>query len=680
MTQPIPPSPFKILLWGISIALSWTWGLGLFFSVQIAIHFGLAGLLLFAIPNALGLMGFGFFTGRIARRHQTARDFERYFFRTSYSLRYVILAYQLVAVTLTFFAIFRYLFLPLEVNLALGVLIVLGAALILGEQFDISQIKFSHAVMFAGILLAMVGIAVGLVNFLAQAGLPVIVAGGHESVLQWGFLGYLVPIVAGFLVGPWLDVQQWHRAVQIHREGLNIRSAYLIGGILFFGILLFHGLVALVAFGAGGMALVPPSFDGLFHAKDAVVRLIFPESSLFLQISYLAFIFLCIISTLDSGYVSLRWYMREVVRRSESILLTVVPASAVSSPVLPMVVAVCIGAVSVPLHFELEYFMSFYGSFSIGYAIVLLFRTAYLPEFTSFTQTVLFSVAAFSLGLFGVGYFEEMWPLMALGALTPLVHGMVTISGRVVVDDLQKAFPRQTDSTDDVPMESVSGRAAERAIAALQSAISHIDPKTGDRFKEAFQKIEPAAAQALASLLSSVNPAHAEGTPGTSIVGLDDTFADDHARGHFEGNWFCHTFMMTYSDTNSVGNVYFANYIVFVGKVREMFFRTAMPEFDLKKTGFYILTRQIEHKFQIEAKEFDLLTVRIRVAGFNRKFATLEHQIVNQAREILGHGRQILMFVSSQDYRLVDLPNELKTAFLPYTGAGGGEARDSAVG
>ena len=39
------------LLWGNSVALSWMWGLGLFFSVQFSLQYGLFGLLTFAIPG-----------------------------------------------------------------------------------------------------------------------------------------------------------------------------------------------------------------------------------------------------------------------------------------------------------------------------------------------------------------------------------------------------------------------------------------------------------------------------------------------------------------------------------------------------------------------------------------------------------------------------------------------------
>jgi acyl-CoA thioesterase FadM len=233
----------------------------------------------------------------------------------------------------------------------------------------------------------------------------------------------------------------------------------------------------------------------------------------------------------------------------------------------------------------------------------------------------------------------------------------------MVVDDLQKALPRP-DSSEGVPLASVSGKAASAALRALESAIARLDPKAAEKFHGVIQKVEPTAAQALATVLDSIQPLTA-GT-GQSTLAADEDAARNHVEGHFEGKWFVYTFMATYQDTNSVGNVYFGMYPLYVGKVREMFFRACMPDFDLKTTPFFILTRSFEHKFRLEAREFDKITVRIRVESFNRKFATLEHEIYNEQKQLMGSGRQVLLFVNSSDYQIRDLPNEVKQAFLPH--------------
>jgi acyl-CoA thioesterase FadM len=146
------------------------------------------------------------------------------------------------------------------------------------------------------------------------------------------------------------------------------------------------------------------------------------------------------------------------------------------------------------------------------------------------------------------------------------------------------------------------------------------------------------------------------------------TTALDVVSSHgFDGQWFVMQLMPTYDDTNSVGNVYFANYVRWVGKARELFFNVCIPDFDIKTTRFYILTRSFKHNFRREAREFEPITVRIRVASLNRKFVTLDHEIHGGAAQgLLGSGAQTLMFVDIHDYHPLDIPGEMLRGFAPY--------------
>jgi acyl-CoA thioesterase FadM len=161
---------------------------------------------------------------------------------------------------------------------------------------------------------------------------------------------------------------------------------------------------------------------------------------------------------------------------------------------------------------------------------------------------------------------------------------------------------------------------------------------------------------------SSENPLAALGEAAKSLVGA----VQHPLGGHFEDKWFVHSFVATYADTNSVGNVYFGMYAMWVGKTRELFFNRVMPKFNLKNTSFYILTRSFEHKFVRETREFETVSVRIRIAGYNRKFVTLEHEIFDAQNQLLGKGQQSLLFVSSTDYKMIDVPPEVHAAFVPY--------------
>jgi acyl-CoA thioesterase FadM len=47
-------------------------------------------------------------------------------------------------------------------------------------------------------------------------------------------------------------------------------------------------------------------------------------------------------------------------------------------------------------------------------------------------------------------------------------------------------------------------------------------------------------------------------------------------------------------------------------------------------------------------------------------FVTLEHEVNDSSDQLLGRGKQTLLFVSSSDYRMIDLPAEIAAAFVSY--------------
>src|SRR4029434_5565284 len=97
------------------------------------------GLLTFAIPNALGLLPFGLVSNHIPRQEAGSEPLARFFKPWSRPFRLVFFLYQLLAVTLTIFAFIRYVWQPLgfqpwALYLPLTLLIVLAAAVLLGEE------------------------------------------------------------------------------------------------------------------------------------------------------------------------------------------------------------------------------------------------------------------------------------------------------------------------------------------------------------------------------------------------------------------------------------------------------------------------------------------------------------------------------------------------------------------
>jgi acyl-CoA thioesterase FadM len=599
------------LLWGNTVALSWVWGLGLFFSVQFTVEFGLTGLLTFLIPNCLGLFLFGAVTDHIAKRQKGSESLASFFNTWSRPFRLVFFLYQIIAITLTIFALIRYGWQPLGLRpdtlyLPLTALIILAAGILFGEEFSIRRIKYSHAAFLALIVCCVAVI-------IAELGSPYFRGIHRPSLLpteDMNFWGYAVPICIGFLVGPWLDLQQWQRAIQMCRENTSITAAYAFGSVLFGGILLFHGFLALWAMEGGGSILIQKGLAGYPYAESLLTRIFSASpSNAWLLGAYLTFLGACILTTLDSGYIALRWFFQSNASRSKSPIFSLIPERLLTSPIPTFILCAAIAVTGAAIGIELEYFMIFFATFFVGYSALAIGRAFVNGPVNVIPQVKMFCIGSLAVVIFAYGYFLHQPIFQILASLLPLGYVIWLM----------------------------------------------IKPLAGEDFTTDSEVLEHPA-------IASVVPLTPVGTVLTPAPkGTHDI------SGHFEDKWFVHTFIATYADTNSVGNVYFGMYAMWVGKTRELFFNRVMPKFNLKDTPFYILTRSFEHKFVRETREFETVSVKIRVAGHNRKFATLEHEIFDSMGNLLGKGNQSLLFVSSTDYKMLDIPQDVITAFISYS-------------
>ena len=608
---------FGALLWGNSVALSWMWGLGLFFSVQFTTQFGLVGLLTFAIPNFLGLLTFGLVTHHLARRQGGSESLAQFFTTWARPFRLVFFLYQVLAITLTIFAFLRYVWQPLGFEpwllyLPLTLLVVLAASILFGEEFDIKRIKFSHGVMF----LIMAPAMVLLISQAASLGT------GHSEIPKlptndWNYWGYAVPIIIGFLVGPWLDLQQWQRAIQMHRERVSIAAGYWLGSTQFFLMLLFHGLLTLWALSWGASEFIRVGITGHPYGQEILVRKFF-EASPWTFGAYAIFLAFCVLSTLDSGYIALRWFLQSNASTSNHPIFSLVPNKLLTSPIPIFIFAGLFALVGAVLKLELEFFMIFYATFFVGYSTLAIVRCYLVSRANAIPQVKMFCIGSLAVVIFAYGYFLRSPLFQIVGSLLPLAY----VFWLLIKPSSSEEFLADTEELD----AQVSGNAA--SAGAVMS---------------------PAKIAAPLSVI------------------MDPDAIQHSLGGHFEGHWFVHSLIATYADTNSVGNVYFGMYAMWVGKTRELFFNRVMPKFNLKNTPFYILTRSFEHKFVHETREFETVTVRIRVASYNRKFATLEHEIHDSTGQMLGRGKQTLLFVSSSDYKMIDIPPDVYSAFIAHT-------------
>ena len=579
------------IVWGASIALSWMWGLGLFFSVHFTFLYGWTGLLSFAIPNALSLIIFGWIVGRRGRT-ASLKDWIESVFANHAGL---FSLYQIAAVGLTLFALISYFLVPLGSAPAIFMaLSILAIGVFTGELAGIGRLVKLHAAYLAA----------------AVAAIVLLVANGSaiSTTARIGdlpfFAGLLLPMTVGLLLGPAYDIQQWQRAVEMQRRKIPIARSFAFGGVIFFCLLILNGVLAMqVTGGLEAGAFI--GRDGFVHAQSAVTQALLQVGGLPLLL-YGVWVLLCLLATFDSAQSALSWFLPTVVNASDNPLLRMMPQGLLKSTLPAFVLASGAAILIWSVGGHLEYFMIVYATLFVPYGAILL-RDLWDGKRTVITTTTMFAGLA-SLLVMSSGYLNDIPALMTIAGLMALTPLLVERRHAGPADGQEIVSAPELD-----PVEILPGSRKDQVVLQPGDVLPAFDPD-----------------------------------------------------GRFDGKWFEIRLTATYSDTNSVGNVYFANYVSWVGKARELFFRRCMPNFDLKQTPFYILTRSFNHKFIREAREFEEIIVRLRIKTYNRKFVKLEHQLFNSSRELLGEGEQSLMFVTPDNYSLTDIPSDVVVAFTPH--------------
>ncbi len=601
----------RSLVWSPTIALSWLWGLGFFYAIHVTFLYGLQGFLGFALPNALGLGLFGCLVERYGSRADLQSEFDRI------ASRYggILMVYQAVAVAITVSAFAGDFLRPLIGGLAIPLTILLAVvACAAGHVLRIQDFKPLHGILLlVGVTAALAAIAL-LPNWSRlQAISPASPRPGAGDARLYGLV---VPSLIGFLLGPWLDLQQWQRALRIRQEGRSIGRAYAGGGLLFLGLISINGWLA-AGLPATAAAALHPGLDGVVEAQSVVGATLAALGAAARASAWLFGLWaaIAVVSTLDSAYAATRWFLVMATGRSNSPIFALLPKPLVQTPLWMLGGALGIAAIAYGLRIPLVLMITPFCSLFVGYAACLLLQVT-TPGTRPGPAAQHDSMLCFLLGIgaaaaVAVGYYGRMTSLMAVAPLLPLLavvrfrRGAMPVAAAARIDDGTLDRTPRTDAS------TASGEAAPAATPEVQAA-------------------------------------------GTGLS------------GRFDGNWFLYDVMPSYDDTNSVGNVYFANYIRWVGKTRELFFARCVPNFDLKTTGFFILTRDFYHKYIRETREFEAILVRIRVGKHNRKFVTLEHEIRNAEGDLLGKGTQQLMFVDVATYGLIDVPVDMLRGFLPY--------------
>ncbi|MBO5771217.1 MAG: acyl-CoA thioesterase [Alistipes sp.] len=127
------------------------------------------------------------------------------------------------------------------------------------------------------------------------------------------------------------------------------------------------------------------------------------------------------------------------------------------------------------------------------------------------------------------------------------------------------------------------------------------------------------------------------------------------------------TIRVLYRDTDKMGVVYHANYIVFYEAARNELFRSiGMPYSLLEEQGIVTPIIEVESKYKAPAYYDDLLTIRATLTQLPEVRLIVEYEIFNEQGKLLNTGRTVLGYVNMERMRPCRAPQELIDTLRPY--------------
>jgi enediyne biosynthesis thioesterase len=130
--------------------------------------------------------------------------------------------------------------------------------------------------------------------------------------------------------------------------------------------------------------------------------------------------------------------------------------------------------------------------------------------------------------------------------------------------------------------------------------------------------------------------------------------------------------VVTFEETNLVGNVYFVNHLSWQGRCREFFLREYAPEVlsDLAQ-GLSLITTRCSCEYLAELSAFDEVVVRMSLSEIvqNRMLLRFEYwRRSDRGEELVARGDQQVVCMRRNGRQLVaaHLPEQLRQALLTY--------------
>jgi enediyne core biosynthesis thioesterase len=98
--------------------------------------------------------------------------------------------------------------------------------------------------------------------------------------------------------------------------------------------------------------------------------------------------------------------------------------------------------------------------------------------------------------------------------------------------------------------------------------------------------------------------------------------------------------VVSFEETNLVGNAYYARYVSWQGRCREMFLRQTCPEIlDELRDGLKMFTLSVECEYLNELTAFDEIVLRLSLTELTRTQIAFEFDYLRD-EELVARGRQ----------------------------------------
>jgi len=133
-----------------------------------------------------------------------------------------------------------------------------------------------------------------------------------------------------------------------------------------------------------------------------------------------------------------------------------------------------------------------------------------------------------------------------------------------------------------------------------------------------------------------------------------------------------HRHIVSFEETNLVGNVYYVNHVAWQGRVREMFLRDHAPDIIAELSrGLSLATVSVSCEYLAEIFAFDEVVIRMRLGELTQNRMTLLFEywrVRKSGEELVARGQQQVACLRREGEKLAPtpVPKSLRDALQPF--------------